>query len=200
MRMAELSERSGVPVATLKYYLREGLLPPGEAKSATRASYTEDHLGRVRMIRAMVEGAGLSIAAVRRVVAALDDPPASRHELLGVAQRALPAAHADHEVSSEVRELVAALGWSVSPEAPALRSLSGAVEAARSAGVPLAPETLRLYARACERIAAVDVASVPTDSASAALARVVVGTVLVDPVLSALRRLAQEHSSAQHGG
>ena len=33
MLMAELSRRSGVPVATIKYYLREGLLPPGEAIS-----------------------------------------------------------------------------------------------------------------------------------------------------------------------
>ena len=29
MRIAELSNRSGVPVPTIKYYLREGLLPFG---------------------------------------------------------------------------------------------------------------------------------------------------------------------------
>jgi DNA-binding transcriptional MerR regulator len=193
--MAELSEHSGVPVATLKYYLREGLLPAGQAQSATRSDYSEDHLARVRLIRAMVEGAGMSIAAVRRVVAALDDPPSSRHELLGVAQHALPAPFADHEVSKEVLDLLDELGWRVSPGAPALRSLSGAIQTARSAGVPLAREALRRYARATEQIAAVDVGAVPTDDASAALARVVVGTVLVDPVLAALRRLAQEHTS-----
>ncbi len=39
MLMAELSRRSGVPVATVKYYLREGLLPSGVTTSATRAEY-----------------------------------------------------------------------------------------------------------------------------------------------------------------
>lgn len=29
MRLADLSKRSGVSTATIKYYLREGLLPPG---------------------------------------------------------------------------------------------------------------------------------------------------------------------------
>ena len=42
MLMAELSRSSGVPVATIKDYLREGLLPPGTATSATRAEYGED--------------------------------------------------------------------------------------------------------------------------------------------------------------
>ncbi len=195
MRMSELSERSGVSVATLKYYLREALLPAGQALSATRAEYSEDHLARVRLIRAMVDGAGMSIAAVRRVVAALDDPPSSRHELLGIAQHALPAPYGDHKVSPEVLALLDDLGWHVSPGAPALRSLSGAIETARSAGVPLGRDALTGYARATEGIAAVDVAAVPADDASAALTRVVIGTVLVDPVLAALRRLAQEHTS-----
>ncbi|WP_346281659.1 MerR family DNA-binding transcriptional regulator, partial [Pseudonocardia sp.] len=33
MRMAELSARTGVPIPTIKFYLREGLLPPGERTS-----------------------------------------------------------------------------------------------------------------------------------------------------------------------
>ena len=40
MRLAELSERSGVPTATIKYYLREGLLPPGRQVNATPPSTT----------------------------------------------------------------------------------------------------------------------------------------------------------------
>jgi DNA-binding transcriptional MerR regulator len=53
MLMAELSRSSGVPVATIKYYLREGLLPPGAATSATRAEYDEAHLRRLRLTRAL---------------------------------------------------------------------------------------------------------------------------------------------------
>ncbi|WP_457253400.1 MerR family transcriptional regulator [Pedococcus sp. P5_B7] len=196
MRMSELSERSGTTVATLKYYLREGLVPAGESLGATRADYSEAHLQRVRLVRALID-AGVSVAQSRRVVQTLDSPPTSRHDLLGKAQYALPATHPDIAVSAEVTELVAGLGWRVSPDSPALRSLTGAIAAARSAGVPLEPDSLTGYARATEGVAAVDVAAVPRDDLAAALHRVVAGTVLVDPVLAALRRLAQEHVSSQ---
>jgi len=33
MRISQLSAESGVPIPTIKYYLREGLLPGGEATS-----------------------------------------------------------------------------------------------------------------------------------------------------------------------
>jgi DNA-binding transcriptional MerR regulator len=196
MRISELSERSGTTVATLKYYLREGLVPAGESLGATRADYSEAHLQRVRLVRALID-AGVSVAESKRVVEALDSPPTSRHDLLGKAQYALPATHPDVPVSDEVRDLLDQLGWTVSPDSPALRSLTGAIAAARSAGVPLEPESLTGYARATEDIAAVDVAAVPRDDLAAALHRVVAGTVLVDPVLAALRRLAQEHVSGR---
>ena len=195
MKMSELSERSGTTVATLKYYLREGLVPAGESLGATRADYSEAHLQRVRLVRALID-AGVSVAQSKRVVETLDSPPTSRHDLLGKAHYALPASHPDVAVSAEVTDLVAGLGWQVSPDSPALRSLTGAIAAARSAGVPLEPESLTGYARATEGIAAVDVAAVPRDDLTAALHRVVAGTVLVDPVLAALRRLAQEHVSS----
>ena len=196
MRISELSERSGVPVPTLKYYLREGLLPAGTSLGATRAEYSDDHLRRVRLVRALVD-AGVSVAEAKRVTEALDDPPRSRHDLLGRAQYALPAPHATTPVSEEVRALLADLGWTVTPDSPALHSLSGAIAAARSGGVPLPPEALRDYARATEGVAAVDLAHVPIDDLASALHRVVAGTVLVDPVLAALRRLAQEHASSR---
>ena len=37
MRISELSTASGVPVPTLKFYLREGLLPPGDAIAVNQA-------------------------------------------------------------------------------------------------------------------------------------------------------------------
>ena len=45
MRLAELSARSGLPTATIKYYLRLGLLAPGRAESSTWASYDDGHRG-----------------------------------------------------------------------------------------------------------------------------------------------------------
>ena len=51
MRISELASRSGVPPATVKYYLREGLLHPGRALSRTQADYDASHVDRVRLVR-----------------------------------------------------------------------------------------------------------------------------------------------------
>jgi DNA-binding transcriptional MerR regulator len=68
MRMAELSERSGVPIATIKYYLREGLLPQGTPVSATRADYGEAHLRRLRLIRALIEVGEVPVAGISAIL------------------------------------------------------------------------------------------------------------------------------------
>jgi len=200
MRISELAQATGVPVHTLKYYLREGLLMPGEATSRTRAEYGTEHVERVRLVRALVEHGGVGIAGVRSVLEALAAPPLSRHDLLGVAACALPTPGDDGPVSDEVTALLSDLGWPVSRQAPAVRALSAAVAAAREAGVPLPASTLRRYAQAMIGVAAVDLDEASTTrTPAAAVHMVVVGTVMVDPVLVALRRVAQEAVSAERG-
>src|SRR5215207_6724902 len=71
VRISELSQRSGVAVATIKYYLREGLLPPGASTAPNQAQYDEQHLTHLHLIRALREGAGLSIATLARVFEAM---------------------------------------------------------------------------------------------------------------------------------
>ena len=127
MRIAELSRRTGVPVPTVKYYLREGLLPAGRATAATQAQYDEGHEHRLRLVRALVEVGGLSLAAVRRVLAAVDDPPATAHELLGAAHEALPPVVSDEVDVTAAAEVVAALGWRVDPRSAPLRQLADAM-------------------------------------------------------------------------
>src|SRR3954471_14727150 len=87
--ISQLSEATGVSIPTLKYYLREGLLHPGHSQGATRATYDDSHVDRVRLVRTLIEVGRLSIERVREVVQALETPPASRHELLGTAHGAL---------------------------------------------------------------------------------------------------------------
>jgi DNA-binding transcriptional MerR regulator len=89
MRMAELSRRSGVSVPTIKYYLREGLLPAGAVTSPNQADYGNGHLRRLRLIRALIDVGGLSVAAAREVLGAVDDPSVVGHDLLGVAHCAV---------------------------------------------------------------------------------------------------------------
>ena len=198
MRISELAEASGVSLPTLKYYLREGLLMPGTATSRTRAEYGEAHLERLRLVRALVESGGLGIAGVRDVVHALEHPPASPHDLLGVAHHALPPPVEPVTPSEEVVGWVRDLGWAPRPDDPLLGALTRAVADARAAGVPLTATSFTAYAEAARRIAAVDVeVAAGATSPAAALHTVVVGTVMLDPMVATLRRLAQEVESGR---
>ncbi|MEU5382841.1 MerR family transcriptional regulator [Kitasatospora cineracea] len=90
MRLADLGERSGVPLATVKYYLREGLLPPGRRINATQAEYDESHLRRLRLVRAMIQVGRIPVATVREVLAHVDDDSLGLTVRLGAALWALP--------------------------------------------------------------------------------------------------------------
>src|SRR6266542_1752514 len=86
MRIAELSRESGVPVPTIKYYVREGLLPGGRLTSPNQAQYDEAHLHRLKLIRALVDVGELSIAETKDVLASIGSPGLTLHETLGKAQ------------------------------------------------------------------------------------------------------------------
>src|SRR6478672_3001621 len=66
MLVSELAERADVPLATVKYYLREGLLPPGENVGPRGADYGEAHLRRLRVLRALRDVRRPQPAAPRR--------------------------------------------------------------------------------------------------------------------------------------
>ena len=56
------------------------------------------------------------------------------------------------------------------------------------------------YLVSMRRIADAEIAHVPTESADAAVRYVVLGSVLVEPLLLALRRVAQQVSSGERFG
>src|SRR5262245_12522040 len=90
MRISELAAEAGLPLPTVKYYLREGLLQPGEPVSATRAEYDERHVRRLALVRTLVEQVGVPIARVRALVAIIEAPEGEPHELVGRALSQLP--------------------------------------------------------------------------------------------------------------
>ncbi|NEW33428.1 MerR family transcriptional regulator, partial [Nocardia cyriacigeorgica] len=89
MLMSELAARTGVPVPTIKYYLREGVLMPGRATSATRAEYGEPHVERIALLKAL-SGQGLSLAKIKTIVGLIDSPDESLLTALGNATGASP--------------------------------------------------------------------------------------------------------------
>jgi AcrR family transcriptional regulator len=66
--MAELLERTGVPAATIRYYLGLGLLPEPVRVSANRFLYDERHAELLRLIRLVRERRGLSIEAIGKIL------------------------------------------------------------------------------------------------------------------------------------
>jgi DNA-binding transcriptional MerR regulator len=54
LSIEELAERAGVSVRTVRYYINQGLLA-GPAARGRNASYTDEHLARLRLIRRLVE-------------------------------------------------------------------------------------------------------------------------------------------------
>jgi len=200
MRISELSARTGVPVATIKYYLRERLLPEGVRSAPTQATYDERHVERLRVVRALIES-GVSVAETRRVLDALDDPPASPHDLLGAAHAAvLPAAEADLDVSAAER-LVEGLGWHAGMcDDQVLAGVARALQGLDRAGFEVPDAVMSVYLDAIGRLARAEIAGVPTESPEAAVRYVVLGSVLVEPLLLALRRVAEQIASAERFG
>ena len=195
MRMAELSRTTSVPVATIKYYLREGLLPAGRPVAATQAEYDDGHVQRLRLVRALLVVGGLSVAAARAVVASLDAAPTDVAAALGAAHDALPPAVPPAEDAGPVRALAAieALGWDVEPDSTGVRQLDAALAGVDAAGLPIGTERLAVYGAAALDMAELDVGGMPTTSPTAAVHHAVVGTVMYEPVILALRRVAQQH-------
>ena len=201
MRISELSRRSGVSVTTIKYYLREGLLPPGRQTAATQAEYDDQHLRRLRLIRALTGVRGLSVSTTREVLDALAEHTGDAHRLLGLALGSLRVGGEpveDAPEAAEVGALVDELGWHVHEAAPARAVIAETLASLRALGVPLDRQTLLPYARLAERTAELDLDQLNgiTDPLEAA-ERALLLTVLLEPALMALRRLAQENESAR---
>jgi DNA-binding transcriptional MerR regulator len=171
MRISELSSQSGVPVATIKFYLRENLLHDGVRTAATQAQYDESHVARLRLIRALLGPGGLSVAAAHRVIRVIEEPPESVYELLGVAATALTRPN-----------------------------LEDALRALDEAGFELPDGALDVYRDHTRQIAEFEIDHIPTDSPTAAVRYVVLGTVLVEPLILALRRQAEQEASARRFG
>ncbi|MCM2388716.1 MerR family transcriptional regulator [Streptomyces albipurpureus] len=220
MRISELSRRSAVPTATIKFYLREGLLPPGRPTAATQAEYDETHIRRLRLIRALVGVRGLSVSAAKEVLDAVSSVKTDTHGLLGlvfgiwpasaaresggprvVGEPARPTGEADGTDDTSdtyaVDALVSAMGWQITEHSPARQAITQTLHTLRSLGVEYGWEDLLPYAELAARTAVLDLDQLegqddPLDKAE----RAVLLTFLLEPALLALRRLAQEAESA----
>lgn len=199
MRIGELSRQSGVPVPTVKYYVREGLLPAGERTHTNQVRYSDSHLRRLRLVRTMVDIGGLPISTVREVMAEVDSPDRELGGVLGIlsrtfAERAGSGTGApDGQALDEAGELLHRHGYAHNPEIPYVRDIADIMATFRRLGHGAQLDRfMDVYASAAMRVAEVDLASITDfpDRQSTAEA-MIVGTVLGDALFASLRRLGQ---------
>ncbi|MFK0222694.1 MerR family transcriptional regulator [Streptomyces vinaceus] len=206
MKISELSRRTGVPVASIKYFRREGLLPAGRATAATLAEYGEEHAQRLRLIKALTTLGGLSIAATREVLGAVDQAHSSEGAL-GAVSYALPVpvagqspatpaeeAGAESAAGAEVAELLAELDWRTPDTSPHVQGLTSALKELRRLDARYAPGELAAYAKLAEAVARLDLErAAGLDDPVALAERAVIVFAICAPVFELLRRLAQEN-------
>lgn len=197
MRMSELSRITDTPVATVKYYLREGLLPPGIRTSPNQAQYGDEHVRRIRLVRALVGPGGLDVATAREVIGAIDSDLPLPH-VFGVAQRAASVRIDERDVDATALEraddLLADLA--IHPTNPGRAATAAVLRALEAVGQRDADDWYRRYLEAALLVAEADLDLVERRATRDEKAEtVVVGTALGDALFAALRRAAQEHVS-----
>jgi DNA-binding transcriptional MerR regulator len=84
LKMSELAERSGVSAATIKHYLREGLLGNGDEVKRTSknmAYYPPEFVERIQLIKRLQEERFMPLRVIRQVMGADPDRAARLIEL-----------------------------------------------------------------------------------------------------------------------
>jgi DNA-binding transcriptional MerR regulator len=123
LRISELAEAAGVPVATVRHYLREGLLPEPVRTSRNMAYYPPEFAERIRLIKQLQEERFLPLKLIRELLESGDGDAERLRALIELEDRILdralagerervPAAEVSsrYDVPRDVLERLADLG------------------------------------------------------------------------------------------
>ena len=103
LRMGELAEASGVSAATIKHYLREGLLPEPVKTSRNMAYYPAEFVERIRLIKQLQEERYMPLRVIKDL---LEEDPDRAKALIELGDRLLErarAAESERVSAAEVR-------------------------------------------------------------------------------------------------
>lgn len=202
-RISDLTTLSGVPIATIKYYLREGLLPPGRRLTPRLAEYDDTHVRRLALLRILRDVGHVPIDRLKGLVDATTRPGVI-HELFRAAADAMaPRAPAGGELRQFTRQfadqIIEQAGWSqVRRDAPDRDNLAAALEQVATYDThPRDPAELTPYVRFADEIARYEIGHLDdSKDRTGLLEEMVVGQVVFGEILAILRRLAEEHHSS----
>jgi DNA-binding transcriptional MerR regulator len=206
MRMADLSRNSGVPIATIKFYQREGLVPAGTRTAANQAQYDETHVRRLRLIGSLTGVSRLGLGAVRQILAAMDDPGVPLAQLHAVvsaellAGRPLPLSGEPlAQAAGAVERSLAARGWRADRDAPAYGTLVEAVAALQQLAGDADEALLEPFLKAVEALAQRQAAALVKQDAENDRMAVAARTAVFATALDALRMLAEHRFLQEYG-
>ena len=100
MNIGQLSRRTGVPIDTVRYYERQGLLPPPERRASGYRQYGQPDIARLRFIRRAKE-LGFSLQDIHDLLRLSSQADADRSEVRALAQQRLT------DIERKLRELEA---------------------------------------------------------------------------------------------
>ena len=205
MKVSELAQRSGVPISSIKFYIRQKLLPRGERTTASnQAVYGENHLERLLLIAALKDVAGLPNDTLRAVFDAMQplgvsDADPIHKALVAVYPQPTEVPAEMQPVHDEVRTFLLDLPWTTEDERYFWVGdiASSVVQIRRYLDPDFGETQLRQLADQMWRLSEVEFQLAPGDPVpamgddmTATTKRSVLGMLLFEPVLLALRRCA----------
>ena len=105
LRISELAERSDVPVATIRHYLREGLLPEPVKTSRNMAYYPPEFVERIRLIKQLQEERFMPLRVIRDLLGRDDGEPDRLRAMIDLEDRILERALAGERQRTPVDEV-----------------------------------------------------------------------------------------------
>jgi AcrR family transcriptional regulator len=73
MTISKLSNLSSIPLSTIKFYIRENLIPRPNKIRGTRAYYDSRHLNRLRLIKKIQSESKVPLSKIKEIISLIDD-------------------------------------------------------------------------------------------------------------------------------
>jgi DNA-binding transcriptional MerR regulator len=105
LKIGELAEQSEVPAATIRHYVREGLLPEPVKTSRNMAYYPPDFVERIKLIKQLQEERYMPLKVIRELLSTGDGDPGRLRALVATEDRILERALAGEKERSSAAEV-----------------------------------------------------------------------------------------------
>ena len=110
LKISELAERAEVPVATVRHYLREGLLPEPVKTSRNMAYYPPELADRIRLIKQLQEERFMPLRVIRELLEREDAEPERLRAMIELEDRILERALVEERERVPVGEVAERYG------------------------------------------------------------------------------------------